>query len=128
METIAAVLFALAALGGLVMAVNRFRGQPRPNGLLAAGHGVLAGAGVVVYLVALLGAEDPPALGVVALVVFVAAALGGAALVFGFHLRQQTLPIWLVATHGVVAVIAYVLLLAAIIGVGADAGAGAPGY
>lgn len=118
MEMLAAVLFGLAAIGGLVMAVNRFRGESRPHGALAAGHGLLAGAGVVVYLIALLGAEDPPGLGVAALVLFVVAALGGAALVFGFHLRQRALPIWLIATHAVVAVIAYVLLLVAIVGVG----------
>lgn len=85
METLAAVLFGLAAAGGLVMAVNRLRGQPRPPATLAAGHGLLAGAGVVVYLIALLGAEDPPGLGVAALVLFVVAALGGAGLLFGFQ-------------------------------------------
>lgn len=121
METLAAVLFGLAALGGLVMAVDRVRGRPTPNGMLAGAHGVLAGAGVVVYLIALLGADDPPGLGVAALVLFVLAALGGAGLLLGFHLRQQALPIWLLGTHAVVAVVAYVLLLFAMLGVGAEA-------
>ena len=42
----AAILFGLAALGGLVMAFLRWSGAPRPPDWLAMGHGLLAAAGL----------------------------------------------------------------------------------
>jgi hypothetical protein len=43
--------------------------------------------------------------------VFVLAALGGAAIFLGFHLKKRPLPIPLVIGHGLTAVTGYVLLL-----------------
>jgi hypothetical protein len=44
----------------------------------------------------------------------VLAALGGATLFLGFHLRQRALPIPLVIGHGLLAVTGFVLLLIAL--------------
>ena len=108
--TVALVLFALAAVGGVTMAVQRLRGSPQPALGIALIHGAAAAAGLValVWMVAGAGA---PSLAQLALVLFLAAALGGFAL-FAMHLRKSTLPVWLVAVHGLVAVAAFVALLA----------------
>lgn len=113
MLTIAIVLFAIAALGGLVMAIGHFRGRTPPKPAIAAVHGVVAAAGLVVLLLAVMniGAGGAPAL---ALVLFLLAALGGFALL-GFHLRRKPLPGGLVGAHGLVAVVAFLVLLGAII-------------
>ena len=57
--TIALVLFALAALGGVTMAAIRFRGAERPPTALALLHGVLAAAGIIVLIVAMLHTTNP---------------------------------------------------------------------
>lgn len=113
MLTLALVLFALAALGGLVMAIGHFRGRTPPRPAIAAAHGVLAAAALVVLVLAVMsiGAGGAPAL---ALVLFLLAALGGFALL-GFHLRGKPLPGALVGAHGLVAVVAFLVLLGAMI-------------
>lgn len=105
----AIILFAIAALGGAAMAVLHFRGRAAPPALLAALHGILAASGLVVLLLAVLrsGAGGTPA---VALGLFVLAALGGFGLL-SFHLRQRRLPNGLVLGHGLLAVVAFLLLL-----------------
>jgi hypothetical protein len=45
--------------------------------------------------------------------VFVVAALGGFAL-FSFHVRKQQLPLAVVVLHGLLAVVAFVILLAGV--------------
>ena len=111
---IAAILFALAALGGLTMAGIRLTGTPRPPTWLALGHGGIAAAGLVllIYHAATTGI---PTLGLAALTVFILAALGGATLFVGFHLRQKALPIPLVLGHGAAAITAFILLLLALV-------------
>ncbi len=116
MAVTAAVLFAFAALGGATMAAQRLRGRETPSGTLATIHGLAAAAGLVVYVIALLGADGAPTSGIVAIVLFVVAALGGASLLFGFHLRERALPVWLVLVHGGIAVVAFVFLLVAVLG------------
>lgn len=119
---IAAVLFAAAAAGGVVIAIRRFRGRPTPPMGLALGHGAVAAIALVVYLVAIILGDDPPVLGLVSLGLFIVAALGGFAL-FSFHLRDRALPIPLMLIHAGVAVIAFVLLVVAIL-VAGDLGNG----
>lgn len=109
---LAAVLFALAALGGLTMAGIRLSGAPRPPTWLALGHGAIAAAGLVTLIYA--ATQGIPTLGLVALGVFVLAALGGATIFVGFHLKEKPLPILFVLGHGAVAVTGFVLLLVAI--------------
>ncbi|HET7921961.1 MAG TPA: hypothetical protein VFM15_04320 [Gammaproteobacteria bacterium] len=108
---IAAILFALGALGGLVMAIRVFRQQPIPVAL-AAGHGILAASGLVLLIVAaLLGAAGSTAL--IALVILVIAALGGFYLL-SFHVRRQSHPKAVIVIHALVAVIGFLTLLTAI--------------
>jgi len=107
---VALVLFALAAVGGAVLAVQRLKGRPQPSLGLAVVHGLAAAAGLVLLGVAI-AAGGAPGQAQIALALFLAAALGGFAL-FAMHLRKVTLPIWLVVVHGVVAVVAFLILLA----------------
>jgi hypothetical protein len=114
--TLPVVLFALAALGGAFMASLVFRGKPHPPMGIAIGHGLLAAAGLVTLLFAVMGGQAP-GLAKAALVIFVIAALGGFTL-FAMHLQRKALPKPVVAIHGLVAVTAFALLLVAILGRG----------
>ncbi len=107
--TLAAVLLAIAALGGVVMAVMRLTGRELPPMGLAVVHGLFAASGLIALLVAVIGANAPTQ-ATVAAGGFVLAALGGFFL-FSYHLRRQALPVPVVLVHGVVAVISFVLLL-----------------
>jgi hypothetical protein len=112
MLTIAAVLFALAALGGIALATLhlRHKGLPTP---LALGHGLFAAAGLVVLIVAVVGGSTGSMVKV-SLALFVIAALGGFAL-FSFHLRRQPLLTPVVFIHGLVAIIGFLLLIVTIV-------------
>jgi len=107
--TVALVLFAIAALGGLAIAVMRFRGKPYPPMGLALVHGAVAAAGLIALIVLVAGGNQASRT-TAALVLFIIAALGGFVLFF-HHLRKVALPIWLVVVHALVAVISFVLLL-----------------
>lgn len=106
---VAAVLFGVAALGGLVLALMRFRGREIPSLALALVHGLVAASGLVLLLIAVAGG-GLATLALVALIIFGVAALGGFA-IFSFHLRKKALPKPLIVVHAVVAVGAFVLLL-----------------
>jgi hypothetical protein len=82
---------------------------------MALGHGAVAatGLGLLTYSAATSGIPPSAQL---ALALFVVAALGGATLFIGFHLREKALPIPLVLGHGILAVTAFVLLIVAIVG------------
>jgi hypothetical protein len=110
--TIAAILFAIAAVGGVVMAAMRFGGRALPPMVLAVVHGLFAAAGLLTLILAVVGAQASWA-AIVAAVGFVIAALGGFAL-FAHHLRKQALPISYIVIHGAGAVISFVILLVAI--------------
>ena len=103
------VLFAITALGGVLMAAIRFSGKPHPPSWLAMVHGLLAGAGLTLLAYAYFAATVP-AFAALALLLFVVAALGGVVLNLGYHLKDMPLPIWLVVVHAVVAVVAFLLL------------------
>jgi len=115
MLIVAAVLFALAAVGGLAMAFIHFKRDRNPPGALAAVHGVAAATALVILLWAVVqtGAGGAVAW---ALGLFVAAALGGFFLV-SFHVRKQRLPSPVVVIHALVAVAAFLLLLGGIFGI-----------
>lgn len=103
-----AILFGVAALGGIVLAFKKERPMA-----LAIVHGLVAAAGLVCLIIAVLngGAGNLP---LVSLLLFVIAALGGFVL-FSFHLRNRILPRGLIYTHGLLAAVAEVLLVIAII-------------
>jgi hypothetical protein len=106
----AIVLLGLAALGGLTIAAIRLGGAPFPPMWLALIHGAVAatGVGVLIYFALTSGI---PTLAMAALVIFILAALGGATLFLGFHLRNKPLPIPFVIGHGLIAATGFVLLL-----------------
>ena len=106
----ASLLFAAAALGGILMAGLRFNGHPRPPSWLAMGHGLLAAAGLTLLIYAWCNAGIP-AMAQIATVLFIIAAIGGAAMNLLFHSKQLPLPIPLMIVHGLLAVSAFVLLL-----------------
>ena len=106
----AAIVFAIAALGGATLATLHFRGRmplPMPLALL---HGLLAATGLVLLIAAALTQPGFGGLGLVALVIFVIAALGGFYL-FAHHLRGRPLPSPVVLIHGGAAVVAFLALL-----------------
>ena len=109
----AAGLFTLAALGGLVMAGIRFGGKRNPPAWLAMVHGLLAAAGITLLAYAALTSEVP-SLAVIALVLFLLAAGGGAVLSLAYKWKQRLLPSWLVIAHALLAVLGYALLLFAV--------------
>lgn len=105
---IALVLFFLAAVGGLAMAVGIFRDR-RPPMALAAAHGVAAALGLLlVARVWLDGDATAPVLA--GLAVLVVAALGGFYLL-SIHLRDKAHPKAVVALHAVLAVAGVAILL-----------------
>lgn len=105
------LLFAIAAVAGLTMAVMHFRKITPPRAVLAVVHGLFAASGLVVLLLAVLkvGVQGAPA---AALGLLVVAALGGFALL-SFHLRGRALPSGMVVGHALLAVAGFVTLLAA---------------
>jgi hypothetical protein len=115
MTVVALVLFAVAAVIGLTMAVQRLQGAPHPSTGVALSHGGVAAVALVLAVIAAVAADPVPALAVWAIALFVVAALGGAVLFLGYHLRGRELPVPVVFVHGGVAVVGFVLLLAAAI-------------
>lgn len=118
MLTIALILFLVAAGVGAAMAVQRLQGQPTPSTGVALAHGGVAAVALVLAIVGALGDTTISGLVWWAVALFVVAALGGAALFLGFHLRDRELPVALVLGHGGLALVAFVILLAAALGVG----------
>jgi hypothetical protein len=105
------VLFAIAAVAGLIMAVMHFRKASPPLPVLAVLHGGFAASGLIVLLLALIkvGMNGAPGISLGLLLV---AALGGFGLL-SFHLRGRALPSGLVVGHALLAVAGFLTLLAA---------------
>lgn len=109
----ALVLFAIAAVGGIVMATIRFTGKPHPPTWLAMLHGFLAAAGLtlLIYAACTIGL---PSLASAAIVLFVVAAIGGAVMNLNYHWKMLPLPKWLVLVHAAIAVVGFLCLLVAV--------------
>lgn len=114
MMTYALALFALAAVIGLPMAVGHFGGRTPPRLPIAAVHGAFAAGGLLLLLLAVSSAGFSGT-AAIALCIMLAAALGGFTLL-SFHLRGRALPNLLVAGHGGLAVVGFVLLLGVVLG------------
>ncbi len=108
----AVMLFAAAAVIGLWMAVQHFRGRTPPPAGVAILHGLLAVSGVITLLLGVreigTGTTHTWALGL-----FVVAALGGLYLV-SHHMRQKALPNGVIIVHALVAVVAFLVLVTAV--------------
>jgi hypothetical protein len=108
----AVVLFAIAAAGGLVMAGIRLLARHNPPAWLSMLHGLLAAAGLtlVAYAALMVGVPTPAGW---ALLLFVLAAAGGAAMNLLWQWRQRPLPVGLMIGHATLAVIGFLLLCVA---------------
>ncbi len=112
----AIILFAVAAVIGLAMAVAHLRGETPPRTTLAVLHGLFAASGLVILLIAVMTVGAGGGTGL-ALGLFLLAALGGFVLL-SFHLRGRPLPNGLVIGHGLLAVAGFLVLLAAVFLIG----------
>jgi hypothetical protein len=122
MFTLSLVIFAIAALGGVALAVLHFRaeGREHPPTALALLHGVVAVVAVLLLLIGIGATANGFAAGfsslaIIALLLFALAALGGAYMFFGRHLRGEPLPTPVVVIHALVAVTGFVVLLAYVV-------------
>ncbi|MGH8198551.1 MAG: hypothetical protein ACRETI_10310 [Steroidobacteraceae bacterium] len=112
MFNVAVLLIAIAAVFGLYMAVQHFKGRTPPKAGIAILHGLLAVSGVILLLLGVWEIGFGTA-HTWALVLFGIAALGGLYLV-SHHMRQRPLPNAVIVIHGLVAVIAFLVLLTAV--------------
>jgi uncharacterized membrane protein len=112
MLTYALLAFAVAAVGGLVLAsrVLRARLAPWPLSLIHAGVGALG----LALLIAVLVQGNAPAAVTTAFALLVVAALGGFFLA-SFHLRGRLPPVAVVVIHAGVAAAGVLALLSAVL-------------
>lgn len=108
----AITLLAIAALGGIAMALIRFSRNRNPPAWLAMIHGLLAASGLTLILYAMFTVGIPP-LAQAGLALLVLAALGGVILNQKYHWQSALLPSSIVIGHAVLAVVGFVLLLLA---------------
>jgi len=111
----ASILLLITAQGGVLMAGIRFATRRNPPAWLAMLHGLLAASGLTLLVYAIC-TQPVSSTVVLALVIFLLAASGGAILSLAYKWRQRLLPAWLVVVHGSAAAIALALLLLAAFG------------
>jgi len=108
----ALIVFAVAAIGGLVLAAHVLRGKFAPWALSLL-HAVLGATGLVLLVVLMVqGAASRPVMA--GLAVLLLAALGGFFLA-SFHLRRKLPPKAVVAIHADVAVAGFLVLLSQVL-------------
>ncbi len=112
MLTYALIIFAIAALGGLVLASSVLRGRLAPWAISIL-HAALGATGLVVLILAVLQGSAPGRV-TAALGILVLAALGGFYLA-SMHLRKQVAPKAVVFVHAGVAVTGFLTLLSAVL-------------
>ena len=108
MLTVAAVLFAIAAIGGLTVAYLHFTRNTAPTAL-AIVHGLFAAIALILLIISLAQGQTAGLL-IASLIIFLVAAVGGFILFLGFQLRSKPLPHPLIVIHGTAAATAFVLL------------------
>lgn len=104
----AILIFAVAAIGGLVLASSVLRGKLAPWAISVL-HALLGASGLVLLILVVLQGAAPARL-TAALALLVLAALGGFFLA-SFHLRKQVAPKAVVFVHAGVAVVGFLTLL-----------------
>jgi hypothetical protein len=112
MLTAAIVVFAIAAVGGLILAAHVLRSKFAPWALSVL-HALLGAAGLVLLIIGLVeGSASQPVL--VGFVLLLIAALGGFFLA-SFHARKRLPPKAVVVVHALVAVIGFLSLLSVVL-------------
>lgn len=104
----AILVFALGALGGLVLAAHVLRNKFAPW-LLSLLHAGLGATGLILLLLMLVQGNAPQQV-LIAFILLLAAALGGFFLA-SFHLRKKLPPKAIVAVHASVAVVGFLTLV-----------------
>ena len=112
MLKIAVLIFAIGALGGLILASSVLRGRLAPWALSIV-HMLLGATGLVLTALVVLGGSDAgKGMVPIALLILVVAALGGFYLA-SIHVKKEVASKGVVFTHAGIAVIGFLLLLAA---------------
>lgn len=106
------ILFALAAVLGLILITKVLKGQETPKPVVYT-HGAVAATGLVLLIIAYINQGD--SLLMTSVLIFVIAALGGFVM-FGKDLTHKAIPKWLAVVHALAALTAFVLLLIAAFG------------
>jgi hypothetical protein len=112
MLTYALIVFAIAAVGGLVLASSVLRGKLAPWAISAL-HALLGASGLVLLILTVMQGATPARV-TAALGLLVAAALGGFYLA-SLHLRGTVAPKAVVFVHAGVAVAGFLTLLSAVL-------------
>jgi hypothetical protein len=110
----ALALLTLTALGGVAMAVQILGRKAAPPHWLAMLHGLLAASALTLLLFAWF-TTGLPAMAGWALLLFLVAAVGGAFLNLGYHMKGVAMPKAIVVGHAGLAVAGYVILLLVVI-------------
>ena len=108
------ILFALAAVLGVVLITKVFKDEDRPKAVIYS-HGTAAAVALVLLIIAYMNQGGTTWL-MTSILVFIVAALGGFVM-FGREISEKTIPKWLAVVHGLIAVTGFVLLLIAVFGV-----------
>ncbi len=109
----AIILFAVAALFGVMNLVPILKNQPAPKSTVFI-HGGFAAIGLVLVILAVAKAAGSSP--VTALVLFVVAALGGFVL-FGIDMQKKPVPKWLAVLHPIIAAVGLILLIVFVVSV-----------
>ena len=99
-------IFGLAAIVGMYLLSLILRTKSTPKAVSAL-HGLLAGTALILLIVYTLGNKPGPWPSVI---IFTIAALGGLVLIYR-DLTGKTIPKWLGITHGLTAILGFVLLI-----------------
>lgn len=114
MLTYALIIFAVAALGGLVLASSVLRGRMAPWAISIL-HALLGATGLVFLILVVLQGAAPGRV-TAALGILVLAALGGFYLA-SIHLRKRVAPKAVVFVHAGIAVTGFLTLLSAVLAI-----------
>src|ERR1043165_4157370 len=108
MLTIAVLVFAIGAIGGLILANSVLRGR-LASWALSLLHAALGATGLVLTAIVVLGGStDVAKIVPTALIILVVAALGGFFLA-SYHARKATPPKGVVVAHAGIAVVGFIL-------------------
>ncbi|HET8899188.1 MAG TPA: hypothetical protein VFN09_10495 [Rhodanobacteraceae bacterium] len=108
----ALIIFAIAAVGGLILAAHVLRGKFAPWALSLL-HALLGAAGLITLIVLLLQGSTAERV-LVGFVLLLVAALGGFFLA-SFHVRKRSPPKAVVIVHAGIAVIGFLTLLSLVL-------------
>lgn len=112
MLTNAIIVFAIAALGGLVLAAHVLRGRFAPWGLSLL-HALLGAAGLILLIMLLVQGNAPQNV-LIGFVLLLVAALGGFFLA-SFHVRKKLPPKAVVVIHAGIAVVGFLTLISVLL-------------